>query len=82
MNVSNYLYMFNQIVSYGEKREGRFHFEEFSAWHDFDGYTCYIGYRDLTMTIYFHNRFSFEYLDKNTLNKFHQLIKEKQTNTH
>jgi len=78
MNMSNYLYIFNQIVTDGDAREGRFYLDEFSAWHDFDGYTCYIGYKDLTMTLYFHNRFSFDYSDKATLNKFNQLVEKKQ----
>ena len=53
MNMSRYLYVFNYVLSNGTKRQGKYHFGELSAWHDFDGYTCYIGYKDLTMSFTF-----------------------------
>ena len=79
MNLSHYLYIFNHITSHGENRQGISYFEELSAWHDFDGYTCYIGYKDLTMTLYFHGRFSYDYLEKATLSAFTKLVKNKLT---
>jgi hypothetical protein len=78
MNLYNYLNIFNQILSLGKKREGKFYFDGLSAWHDFDGYTCYIGYKDLVMTIYFHSQFSIEYLEKSTLNGFTKIVDDKQ----
>ena len=78
MNLSNYLYVFNQILSQGISCDGRYYFDQLSAWHDFDGYTCYIGYKDLTMTIYFHSKFSFEYEDSATYNRFTKWVDDKQ----
>ena len=74
MNMSRYLYVFNYVLENGTKRQGKFHFSELSAWHDFDGYTCYLGYKDLTMSLYFHNRFEFDYQKKATLNDFKLLV--------
>ena len=74
MNMSRYLYIINYVLANGTKRQGIFHFDELSAWHDFDGYTCYIGYKDLTMNLYFHSRFNFDYQKKATLNDFKLLI--------
>jgi hypothetical protein len=78
MNLYNYLSVFNQILSLGKKRDGRFYFDVFSAWHDVDGYTCYIGYKDLVMTIYFHSQFSFEYHEKATMKRFTKLVDGQQ----
>ena len=74
MNISRYLYVFNYVLANGTKRQGKFHFGELSAWHDFDGYSCYIGYKDLTMGLYFHSRFDFDYQKKATLKDFKLLI--------
>ena len=76
--VLDHLSVFNQILSLGKKRDGRFYFDEFSAWHDVDGYTCYIGYKDLVMTIYFHSQFSFEYHEKATMKRFTKLVDGQQ----
>jgi hypothetical protein len=78
MNLSNYLDLFNQILSRGDNCDGKFYFDEFSAWHDFDGYTCYIKYKDLTMTISFHSQFSFEYQENTTLSDFTCWVDEYQ----
>ena len=78
MNLSNYLYVFNQILSQGNNCDGRYYFDELSAWHDFDGYTCYIGYKDLIMKIYFHSKFSFEYEDKTTFSRFTKWVDDEQ----
>jgi hypothetical protein len=76
MNNSQYLYIFNHVITKGVNRDGKFYFGELSAWHDFDGYTCYLGYKDLTMTLYFHNRFSFDYQEESTLKAFSLLVEQ------
>ena len=73
-NLCGYLYVFNHIISKGIKEQGKFNFGELSAWHDFDGYTCYIGYKDLTMSIYFHSRHFYEYREDASLKAFKLLI--------
>jgi hypothetical protein len=45
-----------------------------NAWHDFDGYTCYLGYKDLVMHVYFHSQFSYDYADRKTLIDFERLV--------
>jgi len=74
MKLSHYLYLFNHLISKGVKREGVYHFGELCAWHDIDGYTCYIGYKDLTMSLYFHSRFSYDYQEKSTFKDFGLLV--------
>ncbi|PKI17332.1 DUF3081 family protein [Colwellia sp. 12G3] len=74
INISHYLYVFNHLLDKGVNREGKRHCGELSVWHDMDGYTCYIGYKDLTMSLYFHNRFAYDYQDESTLKAFMLLI--------
>jgi hypothetical protein len=74
MKLSKYLYAFNHVIASGSKREGVYVLGELNAWHDFDGYTCYLGYKDLLMHVYFHSQFSCDYTNKDTLKEFEQLI--------
>lgn len=74
MKLSQYLYAFNHIMSKGVKRGNVYYAGELFAWHDMDGYTCYIGYKDLTMTLHFHGIHSYDYQDKKTLNDFSHLV--------
>jgi len=77
-NISRYLYVFNHIISHGEKDQDRYYFGDLTAWHDIDGYTCYIGYKDLTMTLFFHSRFSFEYEEDSTMQAFSKLVENSE----
>lgn len=74
MNLSDHLYIFNHIISNGEKKAGKFHLNALSAWHDLDGYTCYIGYKELILSFYFHGRFSYDYTQDDTFKEFDSLI--------
>ncbi len=74
MKLSPYLHVFNIVISQGEKRQNVFHFDELTAWHDFDGYTCYLGYKDLTMSLAFHSKFSYQFEHKKTMAEFDALI--------
>lgn len=76
MKLSKYLYAFNHVISQGRKEEGVYFFKELSAWHDIDGYTCYIGYKDLVMNVYFHSQFSFDFEDRQTLKEFEKLVED------
>lgn len=78
MNLSLHLNVYNHIVSHGEKQAESYVLGELSAWHDFDGYTCYIGYKDLVMTLYFHSRFSYDYENDETYKAFSLLIESMQ----
>jgi len=76
MNLSPYLHVFNIVLSQGEKRQSVFYFGELSAWHDFDGYTCYLGYKDLTLRLSFHSQFAYEFESKATMTEFNALIEQ------
>lgn len=74
MNLTHHLNIFNHVTSQGELINGKYMLGSLSAWNDFDGYTCYLGYKDLTMSLYFHSRFSFDYDEEDTFKEFEKLI--------
>jgi hypothetical protein len=76
MKLSQYLYVFNKVVATGDKRDEKFYLDGISAWHDFDGYTCYLSYKDMTLSLYFHGRFLFDYEDEQSLKQFNRLVKK------
>ena len=76
LNLKEYLKAFNLIVSQGEKSPHDYFYRGVKAWHDFDGYTCFLGYKDLTLTLLFHGRHSFDYEHKETLTAFLVLLAE------
>lgn len=81
MKLSPYLHVFNIVLSQGERRQNVFYFGELSAWHDFDGYTCYLGYKDLTMRLAFHSQFAYDFEKKITMTEFDALIEDMALNS-
>lgn len=67
---------FNEIITKGERVDSEYQLSGVKAWHDYDGYTCYIGYKDLTLTLLFHGKLSMDYQDKKTLAEFYDKIKK------
>lgn len=75
MRLHKYLTLFNQTISQGQKQnDGKYQLDKISAWHDHDGYTCYLGYKDLVMTLYFHSKYAYDYEDEKTLVSFELLV--------
>ena len=74
MSLSKHLFVFNHVVTNGIKRDDKYHLDGLTAWHDIDGYTCYLGYQDLVMTLMFHGRFAYEYQKRLTYNDFNSLV--------
>ncbi|GAA5141510.1 DUF3081 family protein [Thalassotalea piscium] len=64
------LMIFEIVTAKGTKSDNTYEYEGITAWHDFDGYTCWLAYKDLTATLLFHGRFSFDYEQEDTFNAF------------
>jgi hypothetical protein len=79
MNLSLHLNVYNHIVSNGEKQGDKYVLGELSAWHDFDGYTCFLGYKELTMSLYFHGKFAYDYENESTREEFITLIEKMES---
>ena len=66
----NLLQIFNLITTKGRKLDGAYEFLDIRASHDFDGYTCWLAYKDLTITLLFHGLYHFDYQHEETLKVF------------
>lgn len=66
----NYLHVFNLITSKGAKKGSTYELEGIVASQDFDGYTCWLAYQDLTITLLFHNKYQFDYTNDETVDRF------------
>ncbi len=67
---------FNEILTKGKRIDSEYQLNGVKAWHDYDGYTCYIGYKDLTLTLLFHGKLSLDYQEKKTLAEFYDKMKK------
>jgi hypothetical protein len=70
MTYIRYLELFNHVMTHGTKEGSKVTFGDFSAWSEIDGYTCYLRFKDVTITLMFHSRFSFEYDEESELLAF------------
>jgi len=70
----NLLQVFNLITTKGSKLDGAYEFSGIRASHDFDGYTCWLAYKDLTITLLFHGSYDFDYQQVDTLEIFFKKI--------
>lgn len=66
----NILETFELITSKGVKENNVYQLSGLRAWHDFDGYICWLAYRDLTITLLFHGKYQLDYENNETLADF------------
>jgi hypothetical protein len=74
VKLRDFLQIYDSITSEGIKLDGVYEYLGIRAWHDFDGYTCWIGYKDLTITLLFHGRFDIDYKYEDTLKQFYKTV--------
>ncbi|MGJ8681676.1 DUF3081 family protein [Paraglaciecola sp.] len=79
IKLPNALGVFNHVISHGVKQNNHYHLDDLEAWYDFDGYSCYLKYRELKLSVYFHSRYECDYQQKSTLESFIRII-DKGTN--
>lgn len=70
LELMDFLRIFNLVLSKGKKSEDSYEYLELTARHEQDGYTCYLEYKDLTLTMLFHGRYSFDFKEEETMNQF------------
>jgi len=68
------LEVFNMITTKGEKTDGVYELDNIRASYDFDGYTCWLMYKDLTITLLFHGKYSFDYKEEKTVKEFEHKV--------
>jgi hypothetical protein len=70
------LEVFNLITTHGNKIDGSYELSNIRASHDFDGYTCWMAYKDLTITLLFHGQYSLDYKEEKTVREFTHKVLE------
>ena len=70
----NLLRIFDLVTTKGCKVKDAYELSGISASYDFDGYTCWLAYKDLTVTLLFHGSHDFNYQQKETLEMFFKKI--------
>ncbi len=76
----DYLRVFNLVTAQGNKDGGTYELNGIKAWHDFEGYTCWLKYKDLTITMLFHNQYQLDYDYPDTVKKFTDTVDQLLTN--
>ncbi|WP_028773033.1 DUF3081 family protein [Shewanella waksmanii] len=74
LNMTSALNAFNQVVKLGTKNDGIYRYQHIEAWHDFDGYTCYLKACGVTLSLLFHGKYHIDYQQPQQLNDFMSLI--------
>tara|TARA_B110000881_G_C18480283_1_gene466132 strand:+ start:109 stop:372 length:264 start_codon:yes stop_codon:yes gene_type:complete len=68
----DFLRVFDLVATKGTKSSSVYDFLGIQAQHDFDGYTCWLRYKDLTITLLFHGKFEVEFDNKETFGEFYK----------
>ena len=74
IKLRDFLQIYDCITSEGDKLYGVYEYLGIRGWHDFDGYTCWLSYKDVTITLLFHGRYSIDYKYEDTLKQFYKKV--------
>ncbi|OCH19916.1 DUF3081 domain-containing protein [Aliivibrio sp. 1S128] len=61
LTTKEFLRVFDCVRSSGDLQNTKYHLDDISAWHDYDGYTCWLGYKDVIVTLMFHGSLKIEF---------------------
>ncbi|QYJ84745.1 DUF3081 domain-containing protein [Shewanella mesophila] len=70
INLTRVLYAYGAITSKGSKGNNTYVYQGVTAWSDFDGYTCYIQFNKVTLTLLFHGKYLLDYPSQSELSLF------------
>jgi hypothetical protein len=76
LDIKRSLLIFNKIISKGECDNGRCILQGMTAWYDFDGYTCYLGFNEVTLTLLFHGKYHIDSPSKDSLTAFEKKLSQ------
>lgn len=70
------LKVFEKVRQHGEKTPQGHQLEGMHAYTDFDGYTAFLAYQEVVLTLGFHNQYQFDYPNRHQLELFMNKIKQ------
>ncbi len=71
--VVDLLMVFDIVSSHGKLKDSWYYYKGLKVSHDLGGYVCWLSYKDLTITLGFHNIYSFDFEKKSTVEEFYQV---------
>ena len=74
-DINQALRVFDKIVTNGIRYEDKHSYQGMTAWSDADGYTVQLSDDEVSVSIYFHNRYEFEYDTTRQLESFLNKLK-------
>ncbi len=74
-DINQALRVFDKIVTNGDKHEDKYTYQGITAWSDTDGYTVQLSDDEVSVSIYFHNRYEFNYDNSRLLETFLNKLK-------
>ena len=69
-DINQALRVFDKIVSNGIKNQDKYTYKNLSAWNAIDGYTVQLSDESVTLSIYFHSKYEFDYKNSKQLADF------------
>ncbi|TCI02369.1 DUF3081 domain-containing protein [Corallincola luteus] len=74
LDIHQCLRVFDKVRRHGVKTESGHHFQGLTASSDFDGYTAFLSSNDVTLTLFFHNKYDLEYRQHGDVDAFVKLL--------
>ncbi len=75
VDLKHSLSVFNFICEKGQRINNKYEFEGLTAWSDFDGYTCYLAFNQVTLTMFFHGKYHLSYDKASQFTAFNNKLK-------
>lgn len=70
INIRQALRVYEKVTEQGERIDGEYHYRGLVASAGYDGYTVTLRNDYVTLDIFFHNKFHFEFLNKKERDAF------------
>lgn len=70
LTIKQFLRAFDCVCSSGEKQGHKYQLNGVCAWHDFEGYTCWLSYEDVIVTLMFHGSLKIDYDNQANYSEF------------
>ena len=79
LDLKQCLLAYDVICQKGEAKGGKHQYLGVTAWTDFDGYHCFLEFKDLTITLMFHGKYDIQFESSETLRLFEKKLIELTT---
>jgi len=70
------LLAYDLVCKNGKLTSGRYEYSGLTAWTDFDGYHCFLNFKDVEMTLMFHGKYDIQFKSAESLRLFEKKLIE------